>query len=133
MRTPSPRTRPARLSIAAVVALTPILALSPILGLAAAGATTPTFVPIGAGYTAETLEQFTAEAAAVDTSGVVSILVLPITYGVDPLSMSNGLRTKNLTLADTRSPDRGRLPGRDPSWRDLSRRARPGPHPLGRL
>ncbi len=65
-------------------------------------ATIPTFVPIGAGYTAETLEQFAAEAAEVDASGEVSILVLPITYGVDPLSMSNGLRNKNLTLADGR-------------------------------
>src|SRR5438552_2010217 len=65
-------------------------------------ATTSTFVPIGAGYTAETLEQFAAEAASVDASGDVSILVLPITYGVDPLSMSNGLRNKNLTLADSR-------------------------------
>jgi cyanophycinase len=68
----------------------------------ASAATTPTFVPIGAGYTAETLVQFAAQAAAVDTSGDVSILVLPITYGVDPLSMSNGLRNKNLTLADGR-------------------------------
>ena len=57
----------------------------------------PTFVPIGAGYAADTLEQFAAEAAAIDASGEVSILVLPITYGVDPLSMSNGLRNKNLT------------------------------------
>ena len=68
----------------------------------ASGATISTFVPIGAGYTAETLEQFAAEAAEVDASGVVSILVLPITYGVDPYSMSNGLRNKNLTLADGR-------------------------------
>jgi cyanophycinase len=68
----------------------------------ASAATIPTFVPIGAGYTAETLEQFAAEAAEVDTSGEVSILVLPITYGVDPLAMSNGLRNKNLALADTR-------------------------------
>jgi cyanophycinase len=77
--------------------------LAGLLGPASAtAATTPTFVPIGAGYTAETLQQFAAEAAAVDTSSEVSILVLPITYGVDPLSMSNGLRNKNLTLADTR-------------------------------
>jgi cyanophycinase len=81
-----------------------VLALTLSLGLAPAttGATIPTFVPIGAGYTAETLEQFAAEAAAVDTSGNVSILVLPITYGVDPFAMSNGLRQKNLTLADGR-------------------------------
>ena len=68
----------------------------------ASAATTSTFVPIGAGYTAETLEQFAAEAAEVDTTGQVSILVLPITYGVDPFAMSNGLRNKNLALADTR-------------------------------
>jgi cyanophycinase len=65
-------------------------------------ATISTFVPIGAGYAADTLEQFAAEAAAVDASGQVSILVLPIAYGVDPLSMSNGLRNQNLTLADGR-------------------------------
>ena len=65
-------------------------------------ATIPTFVPIGAGYEADTLQQFAAEAAKVDTSGEVSILVLPIAYGVDPLSMSNGLRNQNLTLADNR-------------------------------
>ena len=65
-------------------------------------ATIPTFVPIGAGYAADTLEQFAAEAAEVDDSGEVSILVLPIAYGVDPLYMSNGLRNQNLTFADGR-------------------------------
>jgi cyanophycinase len=66
------------------------------------GASIPTFVPIGAGYEADTLEQFAREAAKVDLSGEVSILVLPIAYGVDPYSMSNGLRNQNLTLADNR-------------------------------
>src|SRR5688500_10515792 len=65
-------------------------------------ATIATFVPIGAGYSADTLEQFAAEAALADISGEVSILVLPITFGVDPLSMSNGLRNQNMTLADNR-------------------------------
>jgi cyanophycinase len=65
-------------------------------------ATIAPFVPIGAGYAADTLKQFAAEAAQVDDSGEVSILVLPITYGVDPLYMSNGLRNQNLTLADGR-------------------------------
>jgi cyanophycinase len=74
------------------------LALAP----ASRAATIATFVPIGAGYSAATLEQFAAEAAQVDTSGEVSILVLPITFGVDPFSMSNGLRNQNLTLADNR-------------------------------
>jgi cyanophycinase len=69
---------------------------------ALSAATISTFVPIGAGYAADTLQQFAAEAAEVDASGEVSILVLPITYGVDALSMSNGLRNQNLTLADGR-------------------------------
>jgi cyanophycinase len=78
-----------------------LLAVS-IAPAATSAATISTFVPIGAGYAADTLQQFAAEAAAVDTSRDVSILVLPITYGVDPLAMSNGLRNKNLTFADTR-------------------------------
>jgi cyanophycinase len=65
-------------------------------------ATIPTFVPIGAGYEADTLQQFATEAVKADSSGDVSIVVLPIAYGVDPLSMSNGLRKTNLTLADNR-------------------------------
>ena len=98
MSFPTPRTLTPRIALAAILALSPLL-----IPAAAVGAGIPTFVPIGAGgNTAETLEQFAAEAAEVDTSGQVSILVLPITYGVDPLAMSNGLRNKNLTLADTR-------------------------------
>jgi cyanophycinase len=97
-RSPRPTVRASLLRAASAAIL-----VAGLFGPASAtAAAIPTFVPIGAGYTAETLEQFAAEAAAVDTSGVVSILVLPITYGVDPLSMSNGLRNKNLTLADTR-------------------------------
>jgi cyanophycinase len=88
------------------VALRLGLAITLLLPAAATGAvsaaTIPTFVPIGAGYAADTLEQFAGEAAEVDDSGEVSILVLPITYGVDPLHMSNGLRNQNLTLADGR-------------------------------
>jgi cyanophycinase len=97
MSFPTPRTLTLRLALAAILALSPLL-----IPAAASGAAIPTFVPIGAGYTAETLEQFAAEAVEVDTSGEVSIVVLPITYGIDPLSMSNGLRSKNLSLADTR-------------------------------
>ena len=96
MSFPTTRTLP-RIALAATLAISQLL-----VPAVASGAAIPTFVPIGAGYTAETLEQFAAEAAAVDTSDEVSILVLPITYGVDPLAMSNGLRNKNLTLADTR-------------------------------
>jgi cyanophycinase len=69
---------------------------------AASAATIPTFVPIGAGYSEETLEQFAAEAAAVDDSGHVTLLVVPITYGLDPLVMSAADRKKNTKLADQR-------------------------------
>jgi cyanophycinase len=86
-----------RLTLAIALALPPAIAPA-----ALSAATISTFVPIGAGYAADTLEQFAAEAAAVDSSGDVSILVLPIAYGVDPLSMSNGLRNQNLTFADGR-------------------------------
>jgi cyanophycinase len=97
MTTPSARPRTVRIAIALAVALS--LVAGP---YASSGATIPTFVPIGAGYEADTLQQFAAEAADADSSGTVSILVLPITYGVDPLSMSNGLRNKNLTFAEGR-------------------------------
>jgi cyanophycinase len=61
-----------------------------------------TLVPIGAGYSETTLEQFAGEAAAQDDSGTVSILVLPITFATDAFRISNGERQKNLTLAGTR-------------------------------
>ena len=95
-----PHVRPSAVRSALAGALLLTLAVSP--GVLFADTTIPTFVPIGAGYEADTLKQFAAEAATVDDSGVVSILVLPIAYGVDPLSMSNGLRKTNLTLADNR-------------------------------
>ena len=90
--------RPAtvRLLLACTIGLT--LAFAP----ASRAATIATFVPIGAGYAADTLEQFAAAAADHDPSGQVSILVLPIAYGVDPLHMSNGLRNQNLTFAGNR-------------------------------
>ena len=93
--------RPRRLVLRFSLAVALVLASSGASG-AVRAVTIPTFVPIGAGYAADTLQQFAAEAANVDDSGVVSILVLPITYGVDPFSISNGLRNQNLTLADGR-------------------------------
>jgi cyanophycinase len=91
------RRRARRAALAAAIVLS--VAIAP---AATSGATIATFVPIGAGYAADTLEQFAAEAAEVDASGTVSILVLPITYGIDPLAMGPGERKKNLTLADGR-------------------------------
>jgi cyanophycinase-like exopeptidase len=61
-----------------------------------------TFVPIGASYDTDTLERFALAAAQHDASGHVELLVLPISYGTDAFSVSNGERQKNLTLADTR-------------------------------
>lgn len=86
-------------SLGLALALAIATALAP---AAASGATIATFVPIGSGYTAETLEQFAAEAAEVDDSGAVSILVVPITFATDAFRISNGERQQNLTLAETR-------------------------------
>jgi cyanophycinase len=91
--------RAAALRLGLAIALALPIAGAPV---SVSAATIPTFVPIGAGYAADTLEQFAAEAAEVDNSGEVSILVLPIAYGVDPLYMSNGLRNQNLNFADGR-------------------------------
>lgn len=87
--------------------LAPLVAAALLAGLVAvpAGAATPptrAFVPIGASYDSDTLARFAEEAATHDTSGNVKILVLPISYGTNALSTTNGERKKNLTLADTR-------------------------------
>jgi len=74
------------------------------LGAPAVAAPRPThtLVPVGSGYTSETLQRFTQAAIQHDTSGNVYLLVLPITFATDPFSISNGERNTNLTLADTR-------------------------------
>jgi cyanophycinase len=61
-----------------------------------------TYVPIGSGYSTETLQLFAREAVQHDTNGIVDILVIPITFATDPLNISNGERQQNLTLADNR-------------------------------
>lgn len=61
-----------------------------------------TLIPIGSGYTADTLQLFARQAALRDSSGVVDLLVLPITYGTDAYSTTPGERRKNLELAETR-------------------------------
>src|SRR5512142_1256746 len=61
-----------------------------------------TLIPIGADYTAETLQRFALAAAQRDTNGVVDLLVITITYGTNAYSTTNGERQKNVTLADSR-------------------------------
>ncbi len=61
-----------------------------------------TLIPIGSDYTQETLQRFALAAAQRDANGVVDLLVIPITYGTNAYSTTNGERQKNLTLADTR-------------------------------
>ncbi len=60
-------------------------------------------VPIGAGYEADTLELFAAQAAAHDSDGVVTIRVLPITYHVRPDAILPPIRRENLELAGERA------------------------------
>ncbi len=61
-----------------------------------------TLIPTGSDYRADTLQRFALAAAQRDTNGVVDLLVLPITYGTDAYSTTNGERQKNLDLADGR-------------------------------
>ncbi|HMD80300.1 MAG TPA: hypothetical protein VKE92_03265, partial [Anaerolineales bacterium] len=61
-----------------------------------------TYVPIGSGYSSETLQLFAREAVQHDTDGTVEILVIPITFATNAFNISNGERQQNLTLADNR-------------------------------
>lgn len=61
-----------------------------------------TLNPIGSDYLPSTLQRFAQAASAHDTSGIVDILVIPITYGTDAYNTSKSERQKNLTLADNR-------------------------------
>jgi cyanophycinase len=61
-----------------------------------------TYVPIGSGYSSDTLQLFARQAVQHDTDGIVEILVIPITFATDPNNISNGERQQNLTLADNR-------------------------------
>ena len=81
--------------------------LSLIIGLSiqpvqAAAVTLRTYVPIGSGYSSETLQLFAHAAVQRDTNGQVDILVIPITFATDPFHITNGERQQNLTLADNR-------------------------------
>ena len=61
-----------------------------------------TYVPIGSGYSSDTLQLFAREAVQHDTNGVVDILVIPITFATNAFNITNGERQQNLTLADNR-------------------------------
>ena len=64
--------------------------------------TVHTYVPIGSGYSSDTLQLFARAAVQQDTDGVVELLVIPITFATDAFHISNGERQQNLTLADNR-------------------------------
>ncbi|HSL43822.1 MAG TPA: Type 1 glutamine amidotransferase-like domain-containing protein [Anaerolineales bacterium] len=61
-----------------------------------------TYVPIGSGYSSDTLQRFARASSERDTNGIVDILVIPITFATDAFTISNGERQQNLTLADNR-------------------------------
>ncbi len=93
---PTSRRRVASLVLAA------LLAAAAAFPAGVAGATPAPFVPIGAGYSEETLQQFAVAAAEADDSGAVEILVVPITFGLNAFETTKSERKKNLTLAETR-------------------------------
>jgi cyanophycinase len=61
-----------------------------------------TYVPIGSGYSSQTLRLFARQAVQHDTDGTVEFLVIPITFATNAFNISNGERQQNLTLADNR-------------------------------
>lgn len=81
-----------------------LLALVALLGVPHAGnaAVTRTLVPIGSGYEPDTLQRFARAAVERDTSHVVDLLVLPITFSLDAYTTSARERRQNLDLAETR-------------------------------
>src|SRR5688500_16378856 len=64
--------------------------------------TVHTYVPIGSGYSSDTLQLFARQAVQQDTDGTVEILVIPITFATNAFTITNGERQQNLTLADNR-------------------------------
>ena len=78
-----------------------VVALAAVGG--AAGQNPTRLVPIGAGYEADTLELFAAQAAAYSPDAVVTIRVLPITYHTNADTISKAQRRANLELAQTRA------------------------------
>src|SRR5512140_698941 len=88
-----------------LLALCLVIALAASFGFQPALADTGpvhTLIPIGADYTAETLQRFALAAAQRDTNGIVDLLVITITYGTNAYSTTNGERQKNVTLANSR-------------------------------
>ena len=61
-----------------------------------------TLIPIGSGYSQDTLQLFARAAANRDKNGVVDLLVLPITYATDAYNITKGERVQNLKLAEER-------------------------------
>lgn len=78
----------------------PVVFLS--LSAAAAPPATTRLAPIGAGYSEATLRQFAATAARRDTSGLIDIVVLPIAFSPDAITISDKDRRDNLALAERR-------------------------------
>jgi cyanophycinase len=83
-----------------------LLALLLCAGLVAPVASAPrptrTLVPIGSGYSEDTLQRFARAAVQRDSTGNVDLLILPITFATNAFSITKKERTDNLALADTR-------------------------------
>ena len=83
-----------------------LLALLLCIGLVAPVASAPrptrTLIPIGSGYSEDTLQRFARAAVQRDSTGNVDLLILPITFATNAFSIPKKERTDNLALADTR-------------------------------
>lgn len=90
-------TRRLRRSLAPVALLVLLSLLFPVLGRAQ---TEQTLVPIGGGYTEETLQGFARAVIERADGAVVRILVVPSSYGDDP-----AIREENISLAGERTQE----------------------------
>lgn len=79
-----------------------VLSLTPVQPALAGPPPVRTLIPIGSDYRPDTLGRFALAATQRDTSGVVDLLVLPITYASDAQEIKQSERDENMTLADER-------------------------------
>lgn len=87
-----------------LVAAVAVITLPAITVAGSAGADDTThgvLIPIGSDYLPPTLQLVASEAAKIDTTGNVKLLVLPVTYSLDAYVTDETERADNLALADT--------------------------------
>jgi cyanophycinase len=66
---------------------------------------TTTLMPMGGGFEASAIAEFSRRAAQIDTNSVVKVLFIPATFTTDPYWIDQPERTQNTADANTRAAD----------------------------